>query len=158
MKKFFSGARNQVASKYGIIVGVVYIILLSLSYKMVDNINYFKIMSYSTYVIVFLAIGIFGSFINKANEGTLQFRELFGVVFIMILISVFMSYSYSYIYMSFIDKQLLDKLAGSKNGTPGTYEFNLGNFIFGYFQYVIMHCLFGVLVSLILNRLAKNRK
>ncbi len=158
MKNIFSGTRNQSAVKYGILVGIIYIILLSLSYKMVDNQNYFKIMSYSTYIIVFFAIGIFTFLINKANGGILQFRELFGVVFIMILISVFMSYSYSYIYMFFIDTHFLDKLPSANKGTPGNYEFNLGNFIFGYFQYVIMHCLFGVIVSFLLNRIGKNNK
>ena len=57
MKNIFSGTRNQSALKYGLLVGIIYIILLSLSYKMVDNQNYFKIMSYSTYIIVFFAIG-----------------------------------------------------------------------------------------------------
>ncbi len=102
--------KNKLAAKYGFVVGVIYIVITSAVNLAIANMIYFYLCKTIGYVCLFVIVGYFASQIKKSNGGYIEFKEIFGAIFIMLIISGFMSYVYNYLYMFVIDPHFMEKI------------------------------------------------
>jgi len=174
MENITSAQKNKMALTYGSIAGIIYIVLATVSNAMVANFVAFTTLKVVTYILFLVSLGVLAARIRKANGGYIEFREVFGAIFVMVLVASFMYYLYSYLYIEVIDKEFVVKIKTStisfmeKLNTPDdkieeavrkmdqqmaeAKKFNIGTFILSFFQGLIMDCLFGLLVALIVKK------
>ena len=106
-----TGARNKTGAIYGLILGLIYIILCSITnMTMAADVTLFGIMSVVNYLLYFIIVGFMAKMIRKANGGYIEFKELFGTVFVMLLVAGVMSYIFNYVYMNYIDPHFTEKI------------------------------------------------
>jgi hypothetical protein len=119
-------------------------------------------------------VGVFAAQIKRANGGFIEFKEVFGAVFVMLLAAGFLYFIYSYLYMLYINPQFMDKMKGSvltfmeNMKTPDdkiekamqdfdkrieeSKKFNLGTALLSFFGFLVMDSLFGMVVCLIVKK------
>jgi Protein of unknown function (DUF4199) len=166
--------RNKMAATYGLLTGIIYIVITSGVNVLTDNFLVFYLMKFVGYMAYFVIIGVFASKIRKANGGFMEFREVFGAVFIMILIAATISFLYTYLYMFVIDPHFMEKIKAStgrfmiKMNVPQekmdesmrkfdqqmeeSKHFNLKNNILSLLGAYLVDSLFGLLVSVIVKK------
>lgn len=111
MDALSTAERNKLAAKYGLILGLIYIVLNTIANMTVNYTVYFYgVFIFINYVIYFILLGILAKRIRNANGGFIEFKEIFGAVFVMLLIGGFLSYLYNYIYVNFIDAEFTEKI------------------------------------------------
>jgi hypothetical protein len=98
------------AVNYGLLTGLIYLVITSAANLTVANMIMFYVVKLIGYILYFVIIGIFAARIRKANGGYIEFKEIFGAVFIMILIVATISYAYSFLYMFVIDPHFMEKI------------------------------------------------
>jgi hypothetical protein len=174
MENITPAQRNKMALIDGLVLGVIYIIMTTAVNLMVGNMIVFYVMKAVAAILYYVIIGVMASRIKKANGGYIEFREIFGAVFIMVLIAGLMSYIYTYLYINTIDPQFMNKIKAStisfmekyKNSDEEieksarkfdqqiaeTKNFNLGNNIMNYFEMVVFDSLVCLLVCLIVKK------
>ncbi len=167
--------RNKMALTYGLVIGFIYLIMTSAINLMVGNLINFYLVKSAGYILYFVIIGIFAAKIRKANGGYIEFRDIFGPIFIMILVAGFMSYLYSYLYIYVIDPRFMEKykmatlhfMEGIKSipqekidetarkfdeELTKSQHFNIGTSILGFFGFLIFDSLFGLIVGAIVKK------
>jgi hypothetical protein len=174
MENITTAEKNKMALISGLILGVIYLVIFSAYNLMVGNFLVYGIAKFAGYAIYMVLIGVMAARIRKANGGYISFRDLFGAIFIMILISEFFYYAFSFSYFKFIDPGFTDKI---KVGYAGMMEkfklpddklddaiskFNksidesknitISSYILNYFELVLMDSLVGLLVCLIVRK------
>ncbi len=110
MENITAAQRNKMALKYGLLVSVIYILVSSVVNIFIANLIVFYVSKFIGYMLFFVIIGYFAASIRKANGGYIEFREVFGAIFIMILTASTISYLYNYIYILYIDTHYMEKL------------------------------------------------
>lgn len=163
------------ALKYGLIIGIIYIAITTvINMSLVNSMLIFYITKFVAYVLYLVMLGVFATKIKKANGGYLEFKEAFGVIFVMVLISGLMSYLYNYLYIDVIDPHFMEKIKNSTvsymehaklpvekiEQTEKTFEeqaaqaktLNLGSNLLNFFESLIADCVFGLIVSLIVKK------
>lgn len=108
--------RNKMALTFAILVALIYIVLSSAVNLMVGSFITFYALKVVAYLLYFVIIGFFAARIRKANGGFIEFRELFGSVFIMILVAGVLIYLYNYLYIKVIDPDFMNKIKASTVG------------------------------------------
>jgi len=105
-----TGARNKMALMYGAILGLIYVIMCTVSNMMINNMITFYVVKVVSYIIYMVLVGIFARMIRKANGGYIEFREVFGAAFIMLAVAGVMTFIYNYVYMYVIDPDFMNKM------------------------------------------------
>ena len=155
----------------GLLLGLIYVILVTVSNLMVGKGMFlFNTLKFAGYIIYFVALGFMAAHIRKANGGYIEFRELFGAIFIILAIAWLIGYLYTFLYMYVIDPNYMDKIKEStvgfmeRNKVPeeaiektmkdfdDSKKFNLGKSLMGYFGWLILDCLFGLVVCAIVKK------
>ncbi len=80
---------------------------------MVTNMMMYSMVKGVAIILYFIALFVFARMIRKANGGYIEFREIFGAVFVMLLVAGFMTYLYNYLYMYAIDPDFMGKMKAS---------------------------------------------
>ncbi len=175
MESITTAERNKMAAIYGLLLGLIYIILSTGVNMMVGNLIGFYGLKFVVFVLYFVVMGVFAARIRASNGGFITFKEIFGAVIIMIFIAALMNYLYTFLYVRYIDPAFMDKM---KNTTIQYMEkakgideakidesarkfdeqmaasktFNLGKNVLAYFELVIFDCLFGLIVCAIIKK------
>lgn len=110
MDKISIAEKNRMAALYGLLIGIIYIVITSVVNLKIDDMIMFYVFKTIGYIIYFIIIGYFARSIKRANGGFIEFKEIFGAIFIMILIAATISYVYNYVYMYYIDPNYMDKI------------------------------------------------
>ena len=174
MENITIAEKNKMAAIYGLLLGVISMVMTTGSYMMVGNLIGFYALTGLFFILYFVLLGIFAGRIRKANGGYIEFKEVFGAVIIMVFVSCLISYLYNFIYVKYIDPGFMDKMKTTvvqymeKNKVPDdtidetvrkmdkqTAEskgFNFGKNLLAYFELVIFYTLFGLIVSLIVKK------
>lgn len=174
MENITSAQKNKMAMTYGLLIGIIYIVITSAVNLTVSNMINFYLTKFVGYVAYFIIIGYYATRIKKANGGYIEFREVFGAVFIMIIIAGFMSYLYNYLYMYVIDPHYMEKIKTAvvhfmeKMKAPDekidetvrkfdsqmeeAKHFSFKNNILAIVGFIIMDSLFGLIVSAIVKK------
>lgn len=166
--------RNKTAMIYGALVGFINIIIFSAVNLFVGNFIMYYVLLFTGFLAYMVLVGIFAGRIRKANGGFISFKDIFGAIFIMMLISSFIYFIYSFIYFKFIDPEFIDKM---KNGTLTWMEkmkvsedqlektikkfddqaaesknFSFGKNVIGFLSNVVLNSLFGLIVAAIVKK------
>ncbi len=162
--------RNKMAMTYGLILGLIYIVIISLTNMAATALFLYTLLRGTGYLLYVVILGFMLARIRKANGGYIELREVFGPAFIILLIAGGLSYIWQYVYIYLVDPGFTDKVL---NATVESLEkakmsdekidemvaeieksktFNLGKTILGFFTSVLMDCLFGLVVSLIIKK------
>jgi Protein of unknown function (DUF4199) len=166
--------RNKMCVKYGLIIGLVYMVLFSVSNLVMSQMMTYYAVKLVVYVIFFVMIGVFLTQVKKADGGYLEFKDAFGAAFVMILVAEVIYFIYSYVYFQYIDPHYLEKMKVSvitymeNKQTPDkviettiqnfdtqiadSKHFNLGKTLMGFFGFLIMDSLFAMIVCLIVKK------
>lgn len=174
MENITTAEKNKMAALYGLILGIIYLVLYSACNILVGKFIAFYLAKFVGYVLFFIIMGVFATRIKKSNGGYIEFREIFGAIFIMILISELIYVVYNFIYYKYIDPQFMDKMKvaymtfmenfkipddkledANKSMDKAMAEvktFNLLNNLKSYLSIIIMDSLFGMLVCLAVRK------
>lgn len=169
-----TAVRNKMAATYGVIMGIVYMVLTTVSYMSVANMMVMWMLSASSLVVSLVLIGIFGKMIRKANGGYLEFREAFGAAFVMVLVAMFFSSVYNIVYLQFIDPDMMVKMKESTlrmmenmkssdeqlDATAINFDkriedakkIEIGSALLQYFGGVLVTCLLGIIPCAIIKK------
>ena len=174
MEPLTLAARNQMAAKFGALVGALYLILFTVVNMLVGNYIVYMLMKLMVYIIYLVIIGVLLSQVKKANGGYLEFREAFGAAFMIILITNIIYYAYSWIYMLYIDPHFMEKIKASTitfmenlktpeeaidktakqmdEALASSKRFDFGKTVMGFCGFIILDSLFAMLVCLIVRK------
>ncbi len=163
--------RNKKAAINGLVLGIIYIIFATLTNMIMGKgLFMYYILKLVCYIIYFVAVGIMAKNLRNANGGYMEFREVFGAVFVMLAVGWAIGYLYSFLYMYVIDPGYMDTIKNAtmqfmeKSGAPDesideamknfedSKKFSLGKSIMGYFGWLILDCLFGLIVCAIVKK------
>ena len=166
--------RNKMAMKFGLITGIIYIVLFSVTNLLMGNIMMYNVMRCIVYVIYMVLIGVFVSQIKKADGGYLEFKDAFGAAFVILLTAGILYFIYAYIYFQFIDPHYLEKMKTSVvtymelhkvpdeaiDKTVKSFDeqiidaknFHIGKTLLGFFGFLVMDSLFAMIVCLIVKK------
>ena len=176
MTKLLSGepmstaARNKMAMTYGLILGIIYIILVTLSNQFATQLVLYGMLKFAGYIVFLVILGFMLANIRKANGGYIQFREVLGAAFVIVLVSNVLSYTYTYLYIYVIDPGMTDRvkeasmLAMEKAKLPDdrideaidaiekSKKFDLGKTVLGFFTVLLFDTFCSVILSLIIKK------
>ena len=174
MENITSAERNKMAITYGLLLALIYLVITSAVNIVITNMMLFYTLKTAGYILYFIIIGIFAARIRKANGGFVEFKEVFGAVFIILVIAGLISFIFNYIYMLYIDPHYMDKIRQStitfmeKLKTPAdkmdealkkfdeqvaeSKTFHLGRNLMNYLQGLRFDCLFGLIVCAIVKK------
>jgi hypothetical protein len=174
MENITTAQRNKMAVTFGLLLALIHIVITSGINLMVHSFFLFNGMKVVAYLLYFVIMAIFATRIKKANGGYIEFRELFGAIFIMVIISGLLTYLYTYVYINVIDTDFMNKLKAStvafmeKNKVPDdrieqtvqsfdkqiaeAKTLNLGKNLMNFLQTIVMDSLFGLLVCLAVKK------
>ena len=174
MENITAAERNKMALMYGLITGIIYLVITTAVNILVGSMITFYAAKFVGFVLYFVIIGIFAARIRKANGGYIEFRELFGAIFIMLLIAGLMSYLYNYLYIEVIDPQFMNKIRTAtvhfmeNMKTPEdkiddalrkfdekvaeSKTFHFGAALLTFLEALVVDCLFGLIVCLIVKK------
>ena len=110
MENITTAERNKMAATYGLLLGIIYVIMTTGVNMMVGNFIGFYAMKFIVFVLYFVLLGVFAARIRKANGGYIEFKEIFGTVIVMILIAALINYLYNFIFLKYIDPAFMDKM------------------------------------------------
>ena len=176
MEELTTAIRNKMALKYGLIIGAIYLVLFTGINVLVGNFITYNAMRVIGYILYFVIMGMFITQIKKENGGYLEFKDAFGAAFVMILTANILYYVYSYVYFQWINPHFMEQMKVSvvsfmeKMKAPDdkiektiqdmdkqiadSKSFNLGHILMGFFGFLILDSLFGMIVCAIVK---KNR-
>ena len=174
MEQITVAQKNKMALQYGLLLGLIYIAITTAVTIFLPKMILFYSLKFAGYLIYLVLVGVFASMIRKANGGYMEFREVFGAIFIMLLVAGLMSFIYNYIYILYIDTHYMDKVRQStitfmeKFNTPPdkvdealkkfdeqvaeSKTFHLGKNLMAYCVGLLMDCLFGLIVCAAVKR------
>jgi hypothetical protein len=170
-----TAARNKMALINGLILGLIYIIISTGVNLSVNNMIMYYALKTVSYIVYMILLGLFAKNIRKANGGYIEFREVFGAVFVMLLIAGSMIYLYYYLYMFVIDPEFMDKMKAATlqfmesspnvsddklNETAETFDkqiaesksLNIGKSLLSFLGIIVLDCLFGLIVCAIVKK------
>ena len=174
MENITTSEKNKMAALYGLILGIIYLAIYTACNIFVGKFLVFYVAKFVGYVLFFIIMGVLATRIKKANGGFIEFREIFGAIFIMILISELIYMVYNFIYYKYIDPDFMIKVKNAYNTFMEGFKipddkledanksmdkamaevktFNLLNNIKSYLSIIIMDSLFGLLVCLAVRK------
>lgn len=166
--------RNKMALMYGALLGAIHVVVSTGANMTVDNMIIFnssKFVAYLAYMIIlaFLAVKI-----RKANGGYIEFREMFGAIFVMLLVAGLITYVYNYVYTTIIipdfterltnaslklleDSKLADdvveeKVQQLKEQMKSAQNMGFSRQMLNFLSTIVVDCLFGLIVCAIVKK------
>lgn len=174
MENITTAERNKMAATYGLLLGLIYMVLTTLTYMSSGSLMGFYGFTALAFVLYFVTMGIFCGRIRKADGGYIEFKDVFAAIIIMVFISCLISFVYNVIYMKYIDPAFMDKMKNTtiqfmeKNKVPDDQieeavrkfdkqaaeakSFSIGTMLLTYFEMVVFCCLFGLIVAAIVKK------
>lgn len=104
-------ARNKTGAIYGVVLGLIYIILGTITdLTFSGNLLLFTVLNVVNFALYVVILAIMAKMIRKNNGGFIEYKELFGAIFVILLVSSSMSYIYNWVFMNFIDPHFTEKI------------------------------------------------
>lgn len=150
---------------------MVYMLILAARYRLFGNTP--QELTYSSiigYIIILILFVVAGRYRRKQLGGTAELREIFGTLFIVILVTELCFTVFNYIYLWYIDPGYLDRLTEStlnmlrRTGAPATQiqsfeadmaaqkQSSFGLMLFGFARAVVFDSLAGLIIAFALKR------
>jgi hypothetical protein len=104
-------SRYNLGLRYGLITGLIYIVLLYLRYHFTaSNPVFFGLFAIISYLIILFFFLLTGITRKKQLGGSAEMKDIFQAIFITILIAEFCYVLFNWVYFKFIDPSFWDKL------------------------------------------------
>lgn len=95
---------------FGIVIGLVYVILLFWRWNEAENLIKFGVIASVAYLVV-IGMMIFEAYTRrKQNEGFIEIKDLFQTLFISVLIFEFIYGFYNFIHLKYIDPEVINRM------------------------------------------------
>jgi hypothetical protein len=170
-----TAARNKMALMNGLILGVIHVVISTAVNMTVDNAIMFNVLKMVAYINYMVILFILARNIRKANGGYIEFREVFGASFVMLLVAGTITYLYSYLYMFMIipdfadriknasikllesntklsDEIIDEKIREIEKQMKEANELGIGKLLLNYLSTLLMDCVFGLIVCAIVKK------
>ncbi|WP_118950280.1 DUF4199 domain-containing protein [Taibaiella helva] len=164
-------SKSKTGLIFGVIAGVVYMLIIAVRYRFFGHTpTEFTISSVVGYLIILSLFVAAGVYRRKQLGGWAELRDIFGTLFIAILITELCFTAFNYIYLWYIDSGFLDRFAQStldqmrsaKIPEDKLKEFeltmaaqkdtNAGTILFGFARAVVFDSLAGLIIAFALKR------
>jgi Protein of unknown function (DUF4199) len=165
-------SRYTIGIRFGLLTGLLYMILLFLRYKLfASNPLSFGLCAVTSYLIILIMYLFAGIARKKELGGYADFKEIFTSIFIAILITEAAYIVFNLVYLKFVDpsfwenfktntliylqkKPLTDEQIDQqmKSFRDMNKQTNPVNLIKGYGYSVIIDCVFGLIFAIILRK------
>lgn len=100
----------QFGAQYGLLIGLLYIILIFLRWTFASNFFLFAFISFISYIII-LGLLLFEGFQRrKISSGSIDLKNLFQTLFISVIIFELIFSVYTYIHLTLIDPNAIEKM------------------------------------------------
>jgi len=166
--------RNKMALMYGALLGAIHVVVSTGANMAVDNMIIFNSAKFAAYLIYMGILAFLALKIRKANGGYIEFRDLFGAIFVMLLVGGFIAYVYNYLYTTIIipdfterltnaslklleDSKLADdvveeKVQQLKEQMKAAKEMGFSRQVLNFLSTIVVDCLFGLIVCAIVKK------
>lgn len=166
--------RNKIALRFGLFLGLFYVPLALVANTFVASYFIHYAARFLVYVFYMILVGVFAARIRKANGGYIEFSELFGATFVMLLVGGIIAFVYNYVYIAYIDpdfsmkmkeatlsmmerqnlpEEQLDKVSTTfDEQIAKSKKFNFGDNIFALLGSIILDTLIGLIPVAILKK------
>jgi NADH:ubiquinone oxidoreductase subunit 6 (subunit J) len=159
--------------KYGVITGIVYVLLLLIRYMFCASTPFlFTGVMFVSYLVVIVFFVMAAKARKKELGGYAEIKELFQTVFVTILIAELFYTLFTYIYLNFIDPAFMERfmqntveyvkrIGGSeasieaqveKMKDQGEQQRSVTSMITGYAIWVVVDSIIGILIALALKK------
>ncbi|WP_118976122.1 DUF4199 domain-containing protein [Taibaiella koreensis] len=164
-------SKSKTGLVFGLLTGIVYMLIIAARYLFFGHTTTeFTMSSVIGYLIIVVLFGAAGMYRRKQLGGVAELRDIFGTLFIVILITELCFTVFNYIYLWYIDPGFLDRFAQSTlNQMRGAHvpeaklkEFeltmaaqkdtNFGAILFGFARSVVFDSLVGLIIAYALKR------
>jgi Na+/H+-dicarboxylate symporter len=175
MEQLTTPERNKMAAIYGLLLGIISVILSTIVFSQVGGDAIVSgALGFGTGLVSLAVLAIMAIRIRKANGGYLEFREAFGAIFVMLLVSTVISFIYGFVYKTYIDPDFamkmktaalksmekmkmpdskLDEMADKMDkDIAESKKFNLGNNFMSLASMLLLNCLFGLIVAALVKK------
>lgn len=98
------------AITYGVIIGLVYVLILFWRWSSATNLMKFGLISLVGFLIILILMLVEAYQIRKLNNGYIDLKKLFQALFISVLIFEFFFSAYNFIHLKYIDPQIGDRM------------------------------------------------
>ncbi len=164
---------NKISIQYGIITGIVYVLLLLMRYLFFSSSPLsFSVVMFISYLIILVFFIMAGIARRKAQGGYAEIKDIFQTIFITILIAEICYVLFNYIYLNFIDKEFWDrfmqnmivfvkKMGGDEEkiqkqmaqlNEQKEQSKSIGKMLMGLGIWIVVDSIFGLLISLALKK------
>jgi hypothetical protein len=106
-------SKTKTGIRFGIITGIVYILVLVARYYLGTTPTQLGMASVAGYAIVVVCFYLAAKARKKELGGMADLKELFGTVFIVILITELCFSVFNYVYLRYLDPGYLDRFGSS---------------------------------------------
>src|SRR6266478_2517059 len=104
-------SKYKLGIQYGLITGIIYIIVLVIRYRFTDlNPYYIGLIAIISYVVILLMFLFTGIRRKKQLGGAAEMKDIFQAIFITILITELCFVLFNWVYFKIIDTTFWDKL------------------------------------------------
>ncbi len=174
MEGISAAERTKQAVIFGAITGLIYMVFATCANMIITKFFLFYAVKALFYILFMLMLGLFATRIRKASGGYMSFREVFGVVFIMILVSGLLYFTYNFIYFKVIDPDFMEKIKTASlswmekrgmsdealNKASADFDkrivesktFSLSKNLFAFVGMIIIDSLFGLIVCAVVKK------
>lgn len=166
--------RNKMALTYGALLGVIHVVVSTGANMAVDNMVIFNSAKFVAYLLYMVILAFLALRIRKANGGYIEFRDMFGAIFVMLLVAGLITYIYNYVYTTIIipdfterltnaslklleDSKLADdvveeKVQQLKEQMKSAQNMGLSRQVLNFLSTIVVDCLFGLIVCAIVKK------
>ena len=166
--------RNKMALMYGALLGVIHVVVSTGANMAVDNMIILNSAKFAAYLVYMGILAFLASKIRKANGGYIEFRDLFGAIFVMLLVAGLITYIYNYVYTTIIipdfterltnaslklleDSKLADdvveeKVQQLKEQMKSAQDMGFSRQVLNFLSTIVVDCLFGLIVCAIVKK------
>ena len=163
-------SKTKIGLRFGVPTGIVYMLVLVGRYKFGETQAQLVIGSIVGYAIVVLLFFLAAVARKKQLGGFASLRELFGTIFIVILITEFCFAVFNIVYLRYIDPGYLERfgrqtlawmqqsnvpekeLETFRQALQEQKQVGIGTLVFGFAQAVIVDSVLGLIIAFILKK------
>jgi hypothetical protein len=163
-------SKNKTGLIFGVVAGVIYMLILLVRYKFYgNNPQELGIISAAGFAVMIILFFLSAYTRKKQLDGYADIKELFGTVFVVIIIAEICFSAFNFFYLKYIDPEYLNRFrAGTMqwmehnklppeqktdllNGLKDQGGVSFGNLMMGFARAVILDSIIGLVIAFIMR-------
>jgi hypothetical protein len=95
---------------FGVIIGLVYVVLLLLRWRSAENLIVFGAMAILSFAVLIGVMFYEAHYRRKENGGSISLKELFQTLFVSVLVFELFYAIFNFVYLKYIDPGVVDRM------------------------------------------------